>query len=247
MDDWLAKRGGAVIFEDVKALLPLLFFISPLAAQDEPVPPSEVEEINADQLRIGTVLVDKRTREVSFPAVVNMAEGLLELAVVHVNGKLHESLFSTETRPVNVNIGLKLMGYPGSDELFEILEEDYRPTGKFPEIPAEIREKSRLDVFVEWPVEGKVQRMPLTDLIYHEVLEGPMPRGPWLYTGSYMLRGAFKAEISGDIISIYLFQSALINFPGDDRNSDEVWIPNPKTVPPVDTPVTIVIAERKEE
>lgn len=229
----------------MKAIFLSAVFFLPLAAQDDSAPPAAVEEINADQVRIGTVIVDQKTREVSFPAKVNMTEGLLELAVVHTNGKIHESLFITETRPINVNIGLKLMGYPGSDELFEILEEDYRPTGKFPETPAEIREKSRLQVFAEWLVDGKPKRVPLNELIYHDVLETAMPPGPFLYTGSYMLRGQFKAEISGDIISIYLFQSALINYPGQDRDSDEVWIPHPKNVPPVDTEVTIIIAERK--
>lgn len=235
------------MFGDMRVFVPILLLISPLAAQEEPLPAAAVEEIRADQLRIGTVVVNKKSREISFPAKVNMTEGLLELAVVHINGKIHESLFSTEARPVNVNIALKLMGYPGSEELFEILEEDYRPTGKFPEVSAEVREKSRLEVFVEWPVDGKPHRTPLNQLIYHEVLEQAMPSGPWLYTGSYMLRGQFKAEVSGDIISIYLFQSALINYLGEGRNSDEVWIPNPKTVPPVDTPVTIVIAEQKKE
>ena len=218
----------------------------PLLGQEEAAPPAQVETIDENRIRVGEVIIDKKSREIRFPAEVNMREGLLELAVVHVNGKIHESLFMTNTRPINLNIGLKLMGYPESKELYEILDEEYRPTGKFYEVAEDVREKARMDIFVEWEEGEKIKRTSLNDLIYHEVLEKPMPSGPWLYGGSYMLRERFKAEISGDIVGIYVFRSALINYPGPDRNSDEVWIPNARVVPAVGTKVTIVIAERKE-
>ena len=43
--------------------------------------------------QIGEVIFNRKTREIRFPAAVNMAGGeLLEFAIVHANGKVHEAL-----------------------------------------------------------------------------------------------------------------------------------------------------------
>lgn len=202
---------------------------------------TEVEDLGEGRLRIGQVELDQKTRIISFPAVVNMDEGLLEFAVVHENGKLHESLFSTTTSAMNINIALKLLNYQESPELFPILNEDYESTGEFPEVAPDIRAAARIRFSASWNQNNTNQEVALNELIYHLVLEKPMPPGPWLIQGSYLHNGTFKAETSGDLCAIFISRSALFNYPGDGHGNDEIWIPNPNKVPPIGTPVTLSI------
>ena len=51
---------------------------------------------------------------------------------------------------------------------------------------------------------------------------------------------------SGDIAAIFLSNAAIINFSGKDNNSDEVWLPFPKRVPPEGTKVTVIITPHQQ-
>ena len=78
---------------------------------------------------------------------------------------------------------------------------------------------------VEWTDAGKVRRVPVNELIQHGVKSTSMPAGPWVYGGSDFSEGKFVAETSGDVAAIFLSMAALINYPGDDNNNDDVWTP----------------------
>lgn len=209
---------------------------------DEKPPESPIKQLNDNEYLIGTVHLDKKARTISFPATVNMDDGLLEYAICHINGKLHESLLSTEIKASNLNIAFKLLRYPESDELFEIIDAENAPTGKFPDTPQATRDGARIKIDLAWEQDGKKKSASLNDLIYYITLERAMAPDPWLYTGSYMLENRYKPDLSGDIAAIFLAQPAMINFPGKDNNSDEVWIVNKKTTPPAGTPVTVTIS-----
>ena len=73
-----------------------------------------------------------------------------------------------------------------------------------------------------------------------------MPPGPWVYGGSDIHDGKFIAETTGDVIAIYLAMSALVNYPGEDRSDDTVWIPFTNRVPPEGTKVTVIIAPHRK-
>ncbi|MGE9267800.1 MAG: YdjY domain-containing protein [Verrucomicrobiales bacterium] len=245
------KTSAAVL---LSLLLPLVAQEGPkskaadLAAQGEEkndpqnapkAPP--IQQLNEHEFQVGKVRIDKRSRAISFPGAINMNKGLLEYGIVHLNGKIHEALVVTDISPFNLNIAFKLLRYPASDELFEIVDEKFNPTGKFPEPAPEVRQGARIDIALTWQADGRENRRLMNELVYHTTLERPMPPGPWLYTGSYMLENRYKAEVSGDISAIFLAQPAMINYPGEDRVNDDVWIVNEKHCPPVDTPVTVTI------
>lgn len=242
----------------VKFLYPLILGFAPFVFAQE-TPPAEmkpapaeapaekapakspIKQINENEYLIGKVHLDKKARAISFPAAINMDDGLLEYAIVHFNGKIHESLLLTDIKASNLNIAFKLLRYPESDELFEILEDDYKATGKYPTPTQATRDGARINITLNWELDGKKKSAPINELIYHTTLERPMPTGPWLYTGSYVLDGSYKADLSGDITAIFLAQPSMINYPGKDRISDEVWIVNKKACPPVGTPITVTI------
>ncbi|MEM9080338.1 MAG: YdjY domain-containing protein [Verrucomicrobiota bacterium] len=215
----------------------VLFWSSLLLAEKPPV-----EDLGNGHYRIGQVTFKETSREISFPAEINMTEGLLEYAIVHEKGKIHESLLLTNTSALNINIALKLLRYQESPELFPILNENYESTGKFPELPESQKTAARLRILLSWNFGGKSHQHSLNELIYHTTTEKPMSPKPWIYQGSYLHEGKFKAETSGDYAAIYITRSSLFNFSGDDNGNDEVWIPNPKLTPPVGTKITVTLA-----
>lgn len=216
-----------------------------LPAPDQPVEAVEpvVKELDAERLQIGEVVFNRKTREIRFPAAVNMAgDELLEFAVVHQNGKVHESLLVTTVSATHLNLAFKLLRYPASGEYYEIPDPDGSMSGKFPEVAPEIKAAARVDLAVEWEEDGKPRRARLNEWISHGSTGNAMAADPWVYGGSMIHDGKFQAELNGNIIAIFLSNTALINFSGKDNRSDEVWLPFPKRVPPEGTKVTVVIA-----
>ncbi|MCW1887775.1 YdjY domain-containing protein [Luteolibacter flavescens] len=223
---------------------------STLPAPDQPVAPVEppVKELDKERVQIGDVILNRKTREIRFPAAVNMAGGeLLEFALVHVNGKVHESLLVTETSATDINLAFKLLRYPASAELYSIANENGTMSNKFHEVADDVKAGARLDIGVEWEAEGKTRTAKLNDWISHGTTNAQMPAAdPWVYGGSGIHDGKFVADLTGDYIAIFLSNAALINFSGKDNNSDEVWLPFPKRVPTEGTKVTVTITPHKQ-
>jgi hypothetical protein len=216
-----------------------------LPAPDQPVAEVQpaVKELDAERLQIGEVIFNRKTREIRFPATVNMAgEELLEFAIVHANGKVHEALLVTNISATHLNLAFKLLRYQPSAEFYPLMDEDGSVSNKFPEVPAAVKEAARIDLRVEWQEGNKARSAKLHEWISHGSTGKPMGADPWVYGGSGIYEGKFMAETSGDIAAIFLSNSALINFSGKDNNSDEVWLPFPKRVPAEGTKVTVVIA-----
>ena len=74
-----------------------------------------ISKIAPGVFRIGEIQIHKKTRSITFPAVVNMDKGLLEYLLVQSQGKTHESLLRTEVDPYFLNIAFLLLGFEGTD------------------------------------------------------------------------------------------------------------------------------------
>ncbi|HEX7261624.1 MAG TPA: YdjY domain-containing protein, partial [Luteolibacter sp.] len=161
---------------------------------------------------------------------------------VHQNGKIHEALLATEISATHLNLAFTLLRYPPSRELYALEKEPGVISDQFPDVPADVKAAARVTIEVEWTDSGKVRRNPINEWIQHGVKATSMPAGPWVYGGSDFSEGKFAAEITGDIAAIFLARSALLVYPGEDREDDTVWTSFPKRVPPTGTPVTVIIA-----
>ena len=75
-----------------------------------------VRDLGNGKFEIGLVTFQQKSREIRFPAEINMKDGPLEYAIVHHNGKIHEAILITKTRPFHLNIALKVLGYKESKE-----------------------------------------------------------------------------------------------------------------------------------
>ena len=207
------------------------FFAAPEEGADKPAE-AAVEKLPDGRLKLLDLTFDPTTREIRFPAAVNMTEGLLEFLIVHERGKIHESLLSTRISPTHLNVVLKLLRYEPSQRLYSIENPQ----------PADDEEASRLNFEVEWIENGETRRANLREWVSHAVTETAMPTAPWIYGGSFIQNGNFLAEATGDLVAIYLSDAALINYDGKENGNDEVWFPYPRRVPAVGTPVTVIIS-----
>jgi hypothetical protein len=209
-----------------------------------PVKPS-VEKLEDGRFRIGKITFDQAKREIRIPSQINMTEGLLEFLVVHINGKVHESLFVTEASPTDLNLALALLRYKPSRELYPLPNGTGGISDRFPEVPEEIKSAARISIHVEWQDNGETKRTPVNEWIQHAVKLTAMPSGPWVYGGSEFHQGRFAPESTGDIVAVFITLSALINYPGEDNRDDTAWLVYPKRVPAQGTNVTLVIAPYK--
>jgi len=214
-----------------------------LPAPDQAVAPVKpaIARLEDGRMQIGKVVFNPKNREIEFPAAVNQTEGLLEFVVVHEKGKIHESLFATDVSATNINLAFKLLGYTASPELYFKVEEDGSLSSEFEEGTEEQRAGSRVQLSVELERDGKKVREPINKWITHATTEKDMPGSAWVYGGSFIYDGKFVSETSGDLIAVFLSNSALINFSGKDNQFDDVWLPHTKRVPTEGTKVSIVI------
>lgn len=201
-----------------------------------------ITQLDETRFEIGKIVFDKKSREIRFPAAVNMTEGQLEYLIVHENGKIHESLLTTKISPLNLNLAFTLLRYTPSRELYAVETPEGGKTVKPQDVPAEVRDGSRVGIEVEWKENGKDRRLPINEWIQHGTTSKSMDSGPWVYGASESFEGKYIPETSGDIAAIFLSNAAILNYPGKDNGNDDVWTPFPKRVPESGTAVTVIIS-----
>lgn len=186
-------------------------------------------QITTNVYQLGQVQIDRTTRSVTFPAAVNMREGIVEYAVVTTRGKVHESVFRTEADPQHIHLALLLLGA--------------RPpqTNAFPANLSQPTPGQPVLVRVTWKTGDRLQSIPLESCIHSLATRTTLSPGPWAYNGSFIHHGEFQAQQEGSIISIQIDPAALVNNPRAGREDDTLHQSNPKVLPSADSRVDVVI------
>lgn len=228
-------------------LLLSLFVIAQLPAAAEPVqqippPPNDpsalqpvIERIGPGLFRLGGISIDKNNHSISFPATFNQAQGPLEYLLVHSRGKVHESLFRTYVEPYTLQVACLLLGFEGTDQPLQFQGDPATPKGDPVEITVFYQDKATQPQN-STPEKWILLRQP-------EDTDGgiKIDRLKWVYTGSRIFDNIFAAQTGGSIAAIYHDPDALIDNATERGENDKVWFVNEKIVPPVGTPVTLVI------
>lgn len=196
----------------------------------------KVEEIAPGKLRIGEVILDKASRSIRFPGVVNMHDGTVEYALVTATGKRHEALFSTQATPHDIHLAMLLLGVKPAKCV------------ETPEKGLKVPDSASVDLRVEWKTDESGESHPIRDLITVARTSSQMRAAStsqtsrWLYNGSRFNEAGFAASLEGSIVSLIADDLALINNAGADRADDEIHVPNSAVMPKTDTPVTLVFS-----
>lgn len=242
------------------AVLVAAAIVTATASEDDAAtpPPKETdiqslvkpEKVGDHTFRIGEVTLDSSTRVISFPAEVNMTEGMIEFPVSHVNGRIHEAIFVTNILPIQLQTAMLLNHYQTSKETFALpLKEPVRPGVKMPppEFPP-ANPKSHVKISVSWTKSGKLQTVPLEKMLMRES-ETPgewvsyaEASNYWVFTGSTEEMGATVIDMGGAMVGSRLAYDCIMNPLPDDNVALMTWSANPDTIPEEGMKVTIHLA-----
>jgi len=213
----------------LRVLLALLCCALPLRAQTD----------DGQTLDFRGITIDKAKRTVTFPATINMTDGLLEYLLVTDMGKTHESLLSTKIAPYDIQVAMLLLGI--------------KPAGKAaaeppPQLNRQYLRKApplkgpAIALFIAWRDARGDHRARAESMIRNLTTNAPMTDGPWIYNGSEMYGGKFLAQVDGSITALVRDPAALVNNPRPGNDDDQIWEASAKAAPPVGTAVDVTIA-----
>ncbi|MBU1694095.1 MAG: hypothetical protein KJ726_03560 [Verrucomicrobia bacterium] len=174
---------------------------------------------------LGSVRVDPKTRTVLATGWVNQVAGAIELLACGKGGKTHESVFVLDINPLDLQTGLLLLG----------LEPGTPPTGLGQGSPG----GPELEIRVDWEVKGKTRTLPAERFVRNVATKKPLPAVPWLFTGSLIEDGEFKALAEESLVATYWDPWAIINIGTACGMDDEILYVNTRAVPPLNTPITM--------
>lgn len=188
-----------------------------------------VRQISEHVFQIGQVLLNKVERTVSFPAAVNMNEGLVEYFCVAGPEKLHESVLKTEVPPVHVHLAALLVSAPGQ----------LPKPGEFP--GTEPGQLAPVEVSISWVEAGIPKTAPAESFVWKKTEARTLPPDSWRYNSSLRHGKTFMAQQTGNLMAVMWEPTALMNIADDDRANDEIWRANPRVAPPEGTEVRVTL------
>ncbi len=197
----------------------------PVGCSTVPRPGDRDEQI----IRLGTVEIHPSTRTLVTTGYVNQVVGLIELFACGPKGKTHESVFVLFANPLDIQTGLLLLGLKHGEPMASL--------GMGPP------EGDTVDLTVEWEEAGEKRRIPAEDLV--QVREtGSLLDGDWVFNGSVIIGGQFKALAEESLIATYWDPWAIINTGSPYGADDEALRVNTNTVPPLHTNIRLLIQAR---
>jgi hypothetical protein len=211
-------------------------------SKQKPLDPEElkksIKKLSDHEYQLGTMKLDTKTKELRFPAQLKIVKGPLEYLIVHETGSAHEALFTTKVTPFEVNVALLLLGYKPCETFFFKKDPEAFPQ---PVINPEIGPDASFNVLVEWKDEhGKMQTVPAEDWVFDLETEKPVTAGAWVYNASFLTpEKQLAAQLSGNIISLYIDPVALANNPRKGNENDDIWDSRP-AIKTTETPVTLI-------
>lgn len=189
------------------------------------------QKIGPGMFALGDAKINKTTRTLSLPAVVNMNKGMLEYLLVRNGGKTHESLLRTQLEPMHLHMAMLLMDAEGTDHPLSRQGDTDIPQGN----PVEIK--------VYYMKDGSLVPIAPEAWVTKKVEDQMADAGPlnWVFTGSFTQNGRFMAQNEGSVVAIYRDPAALFNNASSGGENDRVWFVKEGAAPPVGTPVTVTI------
>lgn len=176
---------------------------------------------------VGRAAVDPVTRTVIVTGFVNQVEGLVEYLACGAEGKRHESVFVLEAAPADLQAALLLLGA--------------RAGKPMPEQGVGPPRGTALSLDVQFERNGEAVRVAAGRCLRHTA-EGPLPaRSRWIFTGSVLEDGVFRANEDQSLIATYWDPWAIVNLGEPIGATDDFLAPNREVVPPVGTPVTFLL------
>ena len=218
-------------------LVLVALFVPLLSYAEEANTYPEISEIGPGRYQFGDILIDQNNREFLFPGICNQISGLVEYALVHEDGKVHESLFRTKVRPRFVHACFLLLKEKPETRFFKILDGNV----------SEWTNLRRIELSIIWEQNNTYHEKPLSSMVINQTDNRELASKSFVFSGSSTIEGQYLAEMDGSIIAVYHDFRAVLNSMDKHSNSDEVWIAHQIAMPPKGHPVRIRLKLPKKE
>ncbi len=185
---------------------------------------------------------------VEVEAFVCLDAGWLEQIACSPGTREHEALVVIETRPSNLHAALVLAGFepgaPGRWSYDDGVVSVTPPTG------------DRVEIFVRYLKDGRTVQEPMSAWMVGAEDGRPFPDRAWVFAGSsfatnpeWMGPGEhYVADLTGSIIGLVTFGDEVIGYERVLADQEAVeptqWRVNTGHVPPIGTPVTVILHAR---
>ena len=191
---------------------------------------SHFQQVGPHIYAVGKVRLDKEHRTVSFPATVNMQDGIVEYFLVSTQEKCMKAC-SEPRRTYHIHLAMLLLNAKGAPK--DKLTENYaKPVPGDPILIQCSRGPSRT---------RKPKSRP-ESLVLDKAAKGPMARGPWTYRAA---RESSTARSSRNATAPSWPRLATSTrwstIPAQGGKTTRIWTVNKKVCPPVGTPVEVTL------
>ncbi len=174
---------------------------------------------------LGGVAVDAAQQSISISGRVNQVEGPIEFLVCGPRGKTHESILVVDEPPANVHAAVLLLGIePGNGPV---------------DLGVGPLDGPRFDIWLEWGGTEAPSRVRAESMIYNYRTKENLEGVSWIFSGSEVIEGRFKADAYGSFVATYWDPWALFNIDSDVGMDDEALLIQAAAVPPEGEPVRI--------
>jgi acylphosphatase len=183
------------------------------------------------------IIVDRVAHAVSVQAAVaeqniySELKGMIEFALVGKGGKEYETVLVTAVDPPKIYDALRQIGLHGGRAAT-----DTDPPRGQPVL-----------IFVEWTDQGKKNRRPLEDFIFHVPTDKTMDPMPWIFTGSAETldpatnQKSREAYLSRTLIGLHpTDRTPFFQNPRMESRTGNIYQSNAALLPAKDTPVWVV-------
>lgn len=217
-------------------LMPFAFSVSTLAndTPSEEIPP--VIRVDGERVYLGKITIIPTKQRLELPARINLSEELIEYVLVEEKGKVHESLLVTQVPAMDLQLALLMITprNPGT-------QDSVKPG------PGQAQASlADIEMHLEWhdTISG-LQELPLEEFILQDPPKRPMQPTKWRFQTAKHREGKLEATVTGSLITIIRSDDAIIAYPGQDRENDEIWFANKATTPAVGTPINLIIRNKR--
>ena len=179
--------------------------------------------------------IDWGRRRVELDGKVCLREGMLELFACSSRTREHESIVVVHAQPQRVFEAIGLLGAePGHPVRFDEDSKQWLdPTG------------DSLRITVQWRHDGRPKTADIGEWMRIADTDKSLPADKWVFAGSTRTpQGDISADQEGTVIAVVDFPSAIIAWPErKSADNEQLWLrANPDAIPPIGTPVTILIS-----
>ena len=223
--------GGAGGKEPTKIVAPdgTVTLVYAAGEEPKPVPSPMVRDAEAGVVHFGAVDLIEATKTVVCTGWVNQSRGIVEVLACGEAGKLHESVFVLCVNPLDLQAALLLAGNRGGEVM--------KGFGLGP------ARGSPVDLWVEWTEEDGTLRRERAERFVRDIeKDEPLEDGPWVFTGSVVWDGEFKALVEETLIATYWDPYAIINNPYASGGNDDILYANEGFVPVEGTAIRFEIS-----